>query len=222
MKKLASTIFAACTFLFSANVMASPVSLGSIKHLYGTDTGRQLPSISALFHQGGNCDTASANTITVKATKASKCNRFADAFDFSGINYESIDHFELTLDFIGAQNQKGTGFFGSAERWNVRGASNYVQSAVNFGPSLNANGTQTFLFENSKSLFNDIVSANNFFVSFATNSGAAMNFNLNSAKLEVFGTAPAAQVPEPGSLALMGLSLAALVGVQRRRKTTKV
>ena len=225
MKKLTQSLLVACAALFSAGAMANPVLLGSVEHLYGTNAGRQLSSIMDdpyTWHPGGNCDTANANSITVRATKSSDCNRFADAFDFSSIAFDSIDHFELTLSFSGAQNQKSTGFLKQSERWNVRGAANYVDSAFNFGSQLNANGTQTFSFNNSNTWFSKILGVENFFVSFATNQGATMNFDLSSAKLELFGTAPVAQVPEPGSLALLGLSALALVGARRARKAKTV
>lgn len=216
MKKLALSILGTCAMLFSATTMASPVSLGSIEHLYGSGAGRQLSSVMDVYHPGGNCDTANTSSITVKATSSSSCNRFADVFDFSGIGFDSIDYFALTLDVSGARNQ-----WLGLERWNVRGASNYAQSATTFGSDLIGSGTQTLVFNNSKALFNDMVNANSFVFSFATAGGMLMNFDLKSAKLELFGTpAPVvvAQVPEPGSLALLGLSALALVGARRVRK----
>jgi hypothetical protein len=191
---------------------AAPVSLGSIEHKYGTDAGRVLPTISSIFHPGGNCDTANATSLTVKATSASTCNRFGDIFDFSGIDYASIDHFTVTLTFAGARDQVA-GF----ERWNVRASYNYVQSGINFGSQLNASGTQTFDFPSSMSNFSNILGTENFMMAFATNSGSSSTFNLASAKLELFGTAAVAAVPEPGSIALLGLGLAALA-VSRKRK----
>ncbi len=192
-----------------AAAQAAPVSLGTVEHLYGTDGGRQLSSIMSIFHPGGNCDTANAATLTVRATSAASCNRFADAFDFSSINFQTIDHFELTITFTGARD--------GLERWNVRGSSNYVESALNFGSQLNASGTQTFVVGNSLGLFGNIVSAENFMVSFAQTGlgGTSSNFNLSSARLEVFGTR--GELPEPGSLALVGLSLAALAAMRRVR-----
>ena len=49
-----------------------------------------------------------------------------------------------------------------------------------------------------------------------------MNFDLSSAKLELFGTAAVAEVPEPDSLALLGLSALALVGARRASKAKAV
>nr|WP_246294658.1 PEP-CTERM sorting domain-containing protein [Schlegelella koreensis] len=166
----------------------------------------------SVYHPGGNCDTLNATSVTVRATSASSCNRFGDIFNFSSLDWASIDHFDVTLSFSGAQD----GFF---ERWNTRGAPNYVVSATTFGDFLNASGTQTFTFASSAAQFNSIVAAEQFVLSFAQNGlgGSGSSFTLNSARLDVFGSAAAA-VPEPSSLALVGLLLAGGTLVGRSRK----
>ncbi|MBP7606862.1 MAG: hypothetical protein KA752_07470 [Giesbergeria sp.] len=108
--------------------------------------------------QGSNsCDTVNANSITVKATLASTCKRFGDFFDFSAIDFDSIDRFKLMLDFSGARNQ-----LASTERWFVRGSSSYTPSNTAFG-GLNGTAEQTFTFANTEPKFSDIVAAGKFF-----------------------------------------------------------
>lgn len=214
MQKRVHALLVAVGILAATAASAAPVSLGSIEHLYGTDSGRQLSSIMSIYHPGGNCDAANATSITVNALTASSCNRFGDAFDFSGIDYDSIDHFELTLTFSGAKDQKQFGLI--TESWSVRGGYNYTVSGVNFG-TLDASGPQTFVFDGTRSNFANVVDAEAFYLFFATNQGASMKFDINSAKLEIFGTPAVASVPEPGSLALLSLSLIALGGMRRMR-----
>lgn len=214
MQQLIKATAAAC-LAFSATVtMAAPVLLGSVEHLYGTADGRVSPTIFSEFHPGGNCDTANTTSITVAAKTASSCNRFGDIFDFSAIDFASIDHFDVVLTFSGARDQVA-----SLERWTVRASPNYVLSGIDFG-TLNASGTQTFTLNSTNANFSKIVDAEDLMLGFSANLGTSLTFNLSSARVNIFGTAAANAVPEPASLALVGVSLAALAAARRKKKPT--
>lgn len=212
-----------------ATAQAAPTLLGTITHNYGTAAGLDRPT--SLLPQNGPvwCDTLNAGSVTVR-TKSNAgygsgqfCQNFADKFDFSGVDYESISALVLTLQF--SDTAGGSCVFGfCSEQWRLRSASNLISapeatSATNLTRSSGLT-TQTFTLTRASlgaSLFDQIVAGEAYYMWFA-NSGTSNNhnFNLMSASMAIQGEAPLGTVPLPGTLALAGLGLAAL-GWSRRR-----
>lgn len=208
------------TLGLSTTLQAAPILIGSVSKDYGTGPGQ----VGWAGGSGGTCDTLNANSITIR--DSSGCQRFWDTFNFSALDYDSIDHFQLTLTYSDISGP-GICAFGSCtgERWAIRPAQSGSTATDNLSGHLSQVGatptTTTFTISNSNyaDVFNTIVNQGVFHLWFAESSLGNDNFNLYSASLNVFGTAPVAQatVPEPGMLGLLALGLLGLARVRRLR-----
>jgi PEP-CTERM motif len=197
MKKLVSFL-AAAVLLAAGTAWSAPIA--SYTHNYGNGSGQVDP---------GGTDALGDGYVTVSDRSSV---RFSDAFDFSGLAYTTIDSFDLTLTFAETVGR----FVLPLELWFARPGGTPDQ----YGSfQLNAVGTtatsQTFrIDETLDPEFAQMLAAENFFFWFAEETLGRDDFRLVSAKLDINGT-----VPEPGSLALVGASLAGLALVRRRRRT---
>ncbi len=188
--------------LLATSAQATPVLLDTISHEYGNGIGRIDPA---------GTDTLFSNYVLVSERSTS---RFSDQLDFSGLSYDSIDHFVLTLTFA---ETKGLGGTGLLVDWRVRpGLSAYMPAMTKTGATQPV--TQSFTFDSSVDTFQAMVRDSAFSLLFVDQGAALNQFRLYDAKLEVFGTRrPAASVPEPGTLALLGLSMLGGWALRRKR-----
>ncbi len=209
-RALPALLLASCAFSAQAGV------LGSVDKNYG----------SAVGHVGGGlntfkgCDKVNATSVSIYDT-ASGCARFRDEFDFSGMNYASIDSFDLTLTFNNTNDFTKISIFKFYEDWNVRIAdsathgSNVLMDMTNSTAAV----TQTFNISaaSHSDVFANIIKNGKLELWFADESAYTANFNLSSASLAVNGTAIAADVPEPTGIALFGVAMLGAAAARRRR-----
>ncbi len=182
--------------------MAWAAPLTSYTHNYGNAAGQVDPA---------GTDVLSNGYVTVSDQSS---ERFSDSFNFSDVNYATIDSFDLTLTYSRTNNN----FIGvPLELWFARPGGTPDQFLAFFlNPVGNTASSLTFRIDSSLDPeFGQMLAAEEFFFSFAEvtpNLVIPDNFRLHSAKLEVNGT-----VPEPGSIVLIGAGLAGL-GYLRRRQ----
>jgi len=203
MKKTLLTTAAVLALTSGASFAAT---LGTFTHDYGTGAGQVDPS---------GTDVVNANSVTVSDQSS---GRFSDSFDFSGLAYDSIDSFELTLDFAGA----GPSLF-PGEGWAVRVQGSNASAVTDdfFGGLASFLSPQTITISAATDVllsdaFANSVTTQNFEFWFSEFSGGNDAFTLNSATLTVNGTLPTA-VPLPAGLPLMLLGLGGIAALRRRK-----
>lgn len=188
---------------------AAPVLLDSYLHSYGTNAGHIDPAGS---------DSLGGDFVQVSDTSST---RFSDVFDFSGLVYDTITTFDLTLTFRDAGPSLIPG-----ELWSVRvQGSNSASSLDDLFAVLIGSGwsSQAVTLSTGTDLltvnaFAQSVASESFTFWFSEFTPGTDKFKLASAELDVYGTIPTpTTVPLPaGGVMLLG-ALGGLNALRRRK-----
>lgn len=203
----------AAAMTLAAGTASAVTSLGTFANDYGSDAGKVDP---------GGTDVLGADFVTVSDQSS---GRFSDSFDLSALfgTFQPgyvIDRFELTLEFDDSGPSCPFFLCGLGEIWEVRvqGSDSAVSSDDFFGTLSDPLSPQSFTVSigtdiGSIDAFQHSVQSQLFEFWFSESSIKADAFDLNSAELEVFGTASV--IPLPAGLPLVAGAFA-LAGLVRR------